>query len=276
MTATSGVLTTGTVLDRILARTAVDVEERARSLPASELESRITGLPEPPSLRAAMSRPGLSLIAEIKRASPSRGRFPVEIDAAQLAREYADSGADAISVLTDEPFFEGSLDDLRAVTKAVSELETPVLRKDFVLDDYQLLEARVAGASAVLLIVAALDQAKLEELLALSGERGLEALVEVHDEEELDRAMAAGSTLIGVNNRNLHTFDVDLAVSERIARQKPDGVVMLGESGIFTRDDAVRMAEAGLDGILVGESLVVSSDRKSAIAELRLETIGEG
>jgi indole-3-glycerol phosphate synthase len=143
------------------------------------------------------------------------------------------------------------------------------LRKDFLLDDYQLLEARTRGASAVLLIVSALEPAKLAELMAAATERGLETLVEVHDERELDVAVNAGAPLIGVNNRNLHDFVVDLAVSERLAALKPAGTLMIGESGIFTEADARRMASAGMDGILVGESLVVAEDRRAAIAALK-------
>ncbi|MCC6944319.1 MAG: indole-3-glycerol phosphate synthase TrpC [Thermomicrobiales bacterium] len=266
-----GVVTTGTILDRILERTAADVAARSAVLPASELEGRLAALPAPPSLIEAMARPGLSLIAEIKRGSPSKGRFPVEIDAPALAVEYAEGGTDAISVLTDEPFFQGSLDDMEAVVGAVAgrSRPVPVLRKDFLLDDYQLLEARTRGASAVLLIVSALEPAKLAELMAAATERGLETLVEVHDERELDVAVNAGAPLIGVNNRNLHDFVVDLAVSERLAALKPAGTLMIGESGIFTEADARRMASAGMDGILVGESLVVAEDRRAAIAALK-------
>jgi len=216
-------------------------------------------------------KPGLSLIAEIKRASPSKGRFPVEIDAPALALEYASGGADGISVLTDEPFFEGSLRDLETVRSALNRAGQPVplLRKDFMLSEYQVLEARASGASAVLLIVAALDDATLSSLMAMARRYCLDALVEVHDEEELGRATQVGATLIGVNNRNLHTFEVDLAVSERMAARKPESVMMIGESGISTTEDAARMASAGMDGILVGESLVVAADRAAAIGELK-------
>jgi len=266
-----GVLTTGTILDSILARTGVDIQERVARVPPELLEQRVEAQPEPSSLFDAMVKPGLSLIAEIKRASPSKGRFPVEIDAPGLALEYAFGGADGISVLTDEPFFEGSLHDLESVRSTLDRTGQPVplLRKDFILSEYQILEARASGASAVLLIVAALNDATLARLLVVARRYGLDALVEVHDEEELTRAIQQGATLIGVNNRNLHTFEVDLAVSERLAARKPAGVVMIGESGIFTSDDAKRLASAGVDGILVGESLVVAADRAAAIAELK-------
>lgn len=266
-----GLLTTGTILDRILERTAIDVATRSVTHPPAELERSLAGLPAPPRLSEAMSRPGLSLIAEIKRASPSKGRFPVEVDAVKLATEYADGGADAISVLTDEPFFQGSLADMESVVHSVAdrELAVPVLRKDFMLDEYQVLEARAHGASAILLIAAALEPARLQELMAAANALCLESLVEIHDERELDVAVAAGATLIGINNRNLHDFRVDLAVSERLAVHKPAGALMIGESGIFTEDDARRMAGAGLDGILVGESLVVAEDRAAAIATLK-------
>ncbi len=266
-----GVVSTGTILDRILARTVEDVQLRQQKVPSERLEAEVAEQSQSPSLYDAMAKPGLSIIAEIKRASPSKGRFPVEIDAPALALEYALGGADGISVLTDEPFFEGSLDDLAEVRMGLDRagLAVPLLRKDFILSDYQILEARARGAGAVLLIVAALDDRSLKTLLEAAQARGLDALVEVHDEEELNRAIPAGATLIGVNNRNLHTFDVDLVVSERLAAMKPNGVVMIGESGIFTAEDAQRMASAGMDGILVGESLVVASDRAAALAELK-------
>lgn len=266
-----GVVATGTILDRILARTAEDVKRREQLRPVDRIEAAIGDLAQPPNFYDAIARDGLSIVAEIKRASPSKGRFPVEIDAPALALEYARGSADGISVLTDEPFFEGSLVDLEEVRKELdrAELSVPLLRKDFIISDYQVLEARASGASAVLLIVAALDDRSLQSLLESARARGLDALVEVHDEVELARAVNAGAMLIGVNNRNLHTFEVDLAVSERLAMQKPDGVLMIGESGIATAADAHRMSSAGMDGILVGESLVVAPDRAAAIAELK-------
>ncbi len=267
----SGVTETGTVLDRILTQTAVDVDQREAQVPLEDIERRLEDKPQCASFRSALSGPGLSLIAEIKRASPSRGRFPVEIEPEAVAREYIKGSADAISVLTDEPFFQGSLADMRSVAEvaAAADPAVPVLRKDFIVDRYQIAEARLHGASAVLLIVAALDQSRLEMLMGGAMDYGLDALIEVHDELELEQALAAGASIVGVNNRNLHTFEVDLAVSERLARRIPDDVVRVGESGIFTPEHASRMADAGLDAILVGESLIVATDRVTAVRRLK-------
>jgi indole-3-glycerol phosphate synthase len=272
----SGTRETGTILDRILAQTAIDTELRAQQIPDSELKRLVSSMPSPPSLREAVLRPGLSVIAEIKRASPSKGMFQVDVDPPFLASDYIAGGADAISVLTDEPFFKGSLGDLQLVATVArqSDRPVPVLRKDFILGHYQLLEARANGASAVLLIVAALEQKLLETLIAAAAELELDALVEVHDEFEMERAGDAGATLVGINNRDLHTFDVDLAVSERLADSAPPGAALVGESGIFTGDDAARMAAAGMHAILVGESLMLAEDRAIAIRELKLGAEG--
>ncbi len=267
----SGVTETGTILDRILAQTVVDVDRREAQVPLEEIDRQLEDPPQCASFRSALRRPGLSLIAEIKRASPSRGRFPVEIEPKVVAREYIEGGADAISVLTDEPFFQGSLADMRSVAEvaAAADPAVPVLRKDFIVDRYQIAEARLHGASAVLLIVAALDQRRLEMLMGGAMDYGLDALIEVHDERELEQALAAGASIVGVNNRNLHTFEVDLAVSERLAPRIPDDVLCVGESGIFTPEHASRMADAGLDAILVGESLIVAADRVAAVRRLK-------
>jgi indole-3-glycerol phosphate synthase len=262
-------VSTGTILDKILARTAIDVEARKGIRPAAELERLIADRVSALSLRASLRRDGLSVIAEIKRASPSRGRFPVEIDPALVATDYIRGGAAGISVLTDEPFFQGSLDDLQTVERvAHAETPTPMLRKDFMLDEYQILEARAFGADAILLIVAALEVDRLAELLAFAKATGVNALVEVHTEAETDIALSVGADLIGINNRDLHTFVVDLGVTERLAALVPGSAVLVGESGIFTGEDAARMANAGVDAILVGESLIVSPDRGAALRAL--------
>jgi indole-3-glycerol phosphate synthase len=262
-------VSTGTILDKILARTAIDVESRKALRPAIELERVIADRPPAVSLRDSLRRDGLSVIAEIKRASPSRGRFPVEIDPALVAADYIGGGAAGISVLTDEPFFQGSLDDLRIVERvAHGATPTPVLRKDFMLDEYQILEARAFGADAILLIVAALEIDRLVELLAFANASGVDALIEVHTEAETEIALSVGAELIGINNRDLHTFIVDLGVTERLAALVPGGTVLVGESGIFTGEDAARMANAGVDAILVGESLIVAPDRGAALRAL--------
>lgn len=267
-----GTRETGTILDRILTQTSIDVALREQRVPIVELERLVATLPAPPSLREAVLLPGMSVIAEIKRASPSKGRFQVEIDPAVLASDYIAGGADAISVLTDEPFFQGSLADLDSVAAVAQGAgrPVPVLRKDFIVGRYQMLEARAHGGSAVLLIVAALEQGMLEALIAQAGELQLDALVEVHDEREMGLASDAGATLIGINNRDLHTFDVDLTVSERLAELAQPGAALVGESGIVTGADAGRMAEAGMHAILVGEALVLAENRARAIQDLKL------
>jgi indole-3-glycerol phosphate synthase len=268
-----GTLETGTILETIIARTSADVETRKTLVPEQELERQAEMAAPAISLREALRQPGLSLIAEIKRASPSKGRFPVEFDVADVAESYRASGANAISVLTDEPFFQGSLSDL-SQTVSIAHAGTepiPVLRKDFIVDEYQLLEARAKGADATLLIVGALTDRRLSALMRAAAVVGIETLVEVHDELEMERALAAGATLIGINNRDLRTFTVDLGVSERLAPMVSDDVVLVGESGIFTSDDALRMRAAGMDAVLVGESLIVAPDRSAAIQQITLD-----
>jgi indole-3-glycerol phosphate synthase len=261
---------TGTILDEILARTAADVVERKFVMPVSELEIVARSQDAPLSLQAALAGPEMSIIAEIKRASPSRGTFPVSVDPATLASEYIAGGAAAISVLTNGPFFQGSLDDLDTTAEIAHgrARPVPVLRKDFVVDPYQIVEARAYGADAVLLIVAALDDASLAELLAAAAASGMDALVEVHDEREMERATAAGATLVGINNRDLKSFSVDLGVSERLAPLAPEGCVVVAESGIFGPEEVKRLHDAGARAVLVGESLVTSPDRVAAMKAL--------
>jgi indole-3-glycerol phosphate synthase len=261
---------TGTILDRILARTVIDVAERKSRVPVAELEAMAAGRPTPVSLRAALSKQTVAVIAEYKRASPSKGRFPFEADPADVARDYFSGGAAAMSVLTDEPFFQGSLADMQAAAHVAHALEAPapILRKDFLVDSYQITEALAFGADAVLLIVAALDQPTLVRLLGETRTAGLEALVEVHNERELERAEAAGATVIGINNRDLHTFVVDLAVTERLAPLIGVNAIMVGESGIFTNADVERLAAAGANAVLIGESLITAPDRSAAVRAL--------
>ena len=265
---------TGTILDRILARTASDLVDRREREPYAQLERRAMERPVQASLWEAIARPGTSVIAEFKRASPSRGRFAVEMNPADVAAEYAAGGAVAMSVLTDQPFFQGSLEDLTAAAESAHAQAPPVamLRKEFVLDEYQVLEARAAGADAILLIVAALDQSTLSRLFEFACQAGLDALVEVHDEDELVRASAVGASIVGVNNRDLRTFTVDLAVTERLAIRRSADTLLVSESGIFSRQGVDRLEAAGADGILVGESLVLAPDRAAAIRQLRGET----
>ncbi len=207
----------------------------------------------------------LGLIAEVKKASPTAGVIAEDFDPVLIARAYEDAGAHAVSVLTDEQFFQGSLAYLTRVREAIS---LPVLRKDFILHEAQIHEAAVAGADAVLLIVAALEQAQLEALHRAAELCQLDVLVEVHTREELDRALDAGAGFIGINNRNLTTFQVDLAATETLSEEVPDGVVLVSESGLKTRGDTQRAFTAGCNAILVGESLMRTGDVHAQVAEL--------
>ena len=262
---------TGTILDKIVARTMADVAARRKSVPLDLLTERAETMPRAVGLRGRLLESGMSVIAEIKRASPSRGVFPVDIDPALVAAEYISGGAGAISVLTDEPFFQGSLADMQAAAAIAHGIspQAAILRKDFIVDRYQIAEARAHGADAVLLIVAALDDASLAALLSAAEQAGMDALVEVHDDEEMARAVHAGASVIGINNRDLHSFTVDLAVTEHLAPLAPAGAAIVAESGVFGPEDARRLAEAGADALLVGESLITSPDRAAAVRSLR-------
>ena len=246
-----------TILREILDRKREEVARRRREVPLARLRAEAAQAPPPRDFVAALSGPNLALIAEVKRASPSKGLLRADFDPVDLARRYEANGAAAISVLTDGPFFGGSLEHLRAVRRRV---RLPLLRKDFILDPYQVYEARAAGADALLLIVAALDDATLQALYRLTRRLGMAALVEVHDEAELARALRIGPRLIGVNNRDLRTFRVDLGTTARLRPQVPRGVLLVAESGIRGRSDAEGLAAAGADAILVGEALVRAAD----------------
>jgi indole-3-glycerol phosphate synthase len=212
----------------------------------------------------------MSVIAEIKRASPSRGAFPVVVNPREVANDYVAGSAAAISVLTDTPFFQGSLQDLEAAAKVAhgAERPVPVLRKDFIIDSYQIVEARAHGADAILLIVAALDDVALAELLSVARELKMDALVEVHDEREMERAVCAGVKVLGINNRDLKSFTVDLGVTERLAPLAPNNTVVVAESGVFGSAEVKRLQVAGADAVLVGEGLIPASDRSAAVRSL--------
>ena len=220
--------------------------------------------PQPRSFRAALTRPGLSVIAEVKRRSPSKGDLAPDLDPALAAKSYAEGGAAALSVLTDQAYFGGSPADLTAARAAC---ELPVLRKDFTVDERDVADARLMGADAVLLIVAVLDHDELERFLALANRLSLTAMVEVHDEAELDRALAAGADVIGVNQRNLKNFTVDRSLAARLRARIPAGVVAVAESGIRGAADV----PPGFDAVLVGESLVTAPNLSSAVRQLRGE-----
>jgi indole-3-glycerol phosphate synthase len=281
------------ILDDILARTRLDLVERKARTPLAGLEAVVRDLPPVRSLWEALRRPGqparLTAVAEFKRRSPSAGwiRQDAEIDAVIPA--YVAAGASGLSVLTDGPFFGGSLADLTRARVLVGDgppggrvdpagppVGRPsVLRKDFVVDAYQLAEARAAGADAVLLIVAALDDRTLRGLFSACTSFGLEALVETHDRQEAARAVDLGATIIGVNHRDLRTFTMDMDLAVRLRPEIPAGCVMVAESGIRTAADARRMAEAGIDAILVGESLMRATDPGAGLRAL-LELGGGG
>lgn len=268
----------GTVLDRIVTQTGADLENRKRQVPREALLERIERQEAPIEFERSLRRDSVAVIAEIKRASPSRGRFPVDIDPPTVAGDYLEGGAAAISCLTDGPFFHGSLADLENVVDHVRRTtpELGVLRKDFVVDTYQIDEARAFGASCILLIAAVLDDALLRELFAYALDLGLSALVEIHDETELERAVAVGASLIGVNNRDLKSLDVDLGVTERLATLAPPDTTLVGESGISSVGDVERMARAGVDAVLVGESLIVHPHRIEALMALSAVTRRSG
>ncbi len=256
-----------TYLDAILARKREEVAALAAATPERELRARLAGAPAPRDFAGALSPRGgpARIIAEVKRASPSAGAISAGLDAVEQARRYQAAGAACISVLTDGPGFGGSLADLVAVRAAVG---IPVLRKDFTVSPWQLVEARAAGADAALLIVAALEDGELRRLHDRCGELGLHALVEVHDEAEAERALALGARMVGVNNRNLHTFQVDLGTSERIVPGFPAGVKGVAESGVRTQADARRLRAAGAPNLLVGEALVRAADPGALLRDL--------
>ncbi len=252
------------VLDRIVATKREEIA-RLRSWKGA-LEAGLEDAAAPRDFAAALRREGdVAVIAEVKRRSPGAGEIRPGLDAAGLAAAYREGGASAVSVLTDREYFDGGLDDLRAVRGAV---ELPILRKDFVLDDVQVVEARAAGADAVLLIVRILAPRELRSLLERAGELGMAALVEVHHREELARALDAGARVVGVNNRDLATFEVSLEVTAELAAHTPADVVLVSESGIGTGEDVARVGAAGADAVLVGESLLRATDPGAAVSEL--------
>ena len=253
------------MLDEIVAAVREDVEARQRRVPLSAVKERAAAAPPPRDAYRALRASGVGVIAEVKRASPSRGKLAEIADPAALAVEYAAGGARCISVLTEPRFFGGSLDDLAAIRAAV---DVPLLRKDFIVSSYQVHEARAYGADLVLLIVAALEQQVLIGLRERIESLGMTALIEVHDEEEADRALEAGAKVIGVNARDLRTMEVDRTVFERVAPGLPNDVVKVAESGVRGPHDLIRYAAAGADAVLVGEGLVTKKSPREAVAAL--------
>jgi indole-3-glycerol phosphate synthase len=280
----------GKMLDEIMRHKRDEVPKRAAFMPLTTLRALAETAPPPLDFAAALRQPGVSLVAEVKKASPSRGLLCRDFDPARLAQVFTQGGAAAISVLTDARFFQGQLEYLTTVKETVmkerEKKETqaahatnlpiyqfttpPVLRKDFIYDPYQIVEARVAGADAVLLIVAVLGDNELKRLLAETRSHGMEALVEVHDEAEVDRALKAGARVIGVNNRDLRTFAVDIATTARLRPLVPAECVLVSESGIHAPADVRRLKDLGVDAMLVGESLVTArpEERLAKVREL--------
>jgi indole-3-glycerol phosphate synthase len=253
------------VLDEILDGVRADLADRQRTMPLERLKELAGKARSPRDVMAAFAGPEVSVIAEVKRASPSKGALAAIADPAALAVDYEAGGAAIISVLTEQRKFGGSLEDLAAVREAVS---VPVLRKDFIVSSYQLWEARAYGADMALLIVAALEQNALVSLVERAVSIGLVPLVEVHTRPELDRAIDAGATVLGINARNLATLEVDRSVFAQLVPHIPDGVIKIAESGVRGPHDLLAYAAAGADAVLVGESLVTGKDPRSAVADL--------
>ena len=257
------------ILERIVADKRAEVAARKTAAPRAALERRCAALPPPRDFEAALRPAGrpVALIAEVKKASPSRGVLKDDLDPVALATAYARHGADAISVLTDEKYFQGHLDLLAAIRARVT---VPLLRKDFTIDEWQLWESRAAGADAVLLIVSILDAARLAGLLATAKGLGLAALVECHTAAEVDTALGAGCRILGINNRNLATFETRIETTLDLLPMIPPGPIVISESGFFTGDQVRRVVQAGARAVLVGEGLVKADDTAAKIKELRL------
>jgi indole-3-glycerol phosphate synthase len=256
------------ILSEIIRHKWVELEGQKEAEPLSRLVEKVEGLPPAlPFANALRHNPGgrqMALIAEIKKASPSKGLIAPDFNVARIALAYAGANANAMSVLTDEKYFQGHLSYILEAKRA-SGGKVPVLRKDFMVDEYQLWQARAYGADAILLIMAALDDTTAAGLHKLAGELGLAALVEVHDEEELKRALEIGATIIGINNRNLRTFEVSLKTTERLIARIPAGVTIVSESGIGTRQDIEMLVEMGVHAVLVGESLMRAASGEAGL-----------
>jgi len=257
-----------TILERIVAGNRLELEAKKRDYPLKELQKLIAAQSPPLDFAAALRGESVRLIAEIKKASPSRGIIRDDFDPRAIAAIYTSGGAAAVSVLTEGKYFQGNLQYLRDVKKLLAPQNIPVLRKDFISDDYQVYESRAYGADCLLLIAAILTPEKLKSLLDLSHRLGMSCLVEIHDEAELEMSLASGAGIIGINNRDLNTFAVDLAATERLRPLIPAGRIVVSESGIKDRDDVARMQSLGVNAVLVGEALMSAPDIARRMREL--------
>lgn len=253
------------ILDRIIAAKKEEVERSRRRTPLARIEQAARSAPGARDFRAALAGRECAIIAEVKRRSPSRGVLREDVDPLRMAALYRDNGAAAVSVLTDGPFFGGSSDDLNAVSRSAG---IPVLRKDFIIDPFQIYEARAAGADSLLLIAGLLEQERLQDFLEISKSLGMTPLVEVHEREDLAKAHDAGAEIIGINNRDLRTFRTDLAKTLEMAARIPGDRIVVSESGIATRDDIRRLMDAGVHAFLVGEALMAAPDAGKKLREL--------
>jgi len=256
------------ILDRIVADNRLELEARKKALPLAELKKLAGEKARPVDFALALRGDGVKLIAEVKKASPSRGIIRADFNPVEIARVYAGNGAAAISVLTEPGYFQGSLNHLKEIASALGEGRIPLLRKDFIFDPYQVYESRAYGADALLLIVAILSPERLKELLALSRELGMSCLVEVHNEAELEIALDSGVMIIGINNRDLTTFEVDISVTERLRPLIPPGRIVVSESGIANRSGMERLKSLGVDAVLVGEALMTAPNIAARMKEL--------
>lgn len=259
------------ILEKIAAHTKKRIDDLKSVLSFEDIENikkqaLTLAINKPFAFEKALKTKDIALICEVKRASPSKGIISEKFDYLTIAKDYENAGTNAISVLTEPEFFKGSDLYLREIKKQVS---IPVLRKDFTIDSYQIYEAKIIGADAILLICALLDTVKLKEYIKIADRLGLSALVEAHTEEEIHSALNAGARMIGVNNRNLHTFEIDMMTSIRLKKLVPDEIVFVSESGIRTTSDIDRLRQNGIDAVLIGETLMRSNDKKTMLEMLR-------
>jgi indole-3-glycerol phosphate synthase len=254
------------ILDDIIANKRVELAETKRRRPLSNIKAKAADVaPTRGFGKALATGPGIKLIAEVKKASPSKGVIREDFDPVKIARTYKESGASCLSVLTEQKFFQGKLEYLDAIRKAQ---DLPLLRKDFIIDEYQIHEARAAGADAILLIAACLDKSQMQDYLAIANQLDLDVLVESHTYKELDKSLFAGAMLVGINNRDLTTFTVSLQTTLDLLKDIPDDRTVVSESGIKTRDDVEKLQQAGVDAVLVGESLMREKDIGKKVKEL--------